>query len=97
MFELNGIKEGEYIEYKGRPVVRHGNEIYYGDLSDEYYAFLMIMSDKPSPKTGEPVPDKIMVQRIKSDTQMPDKNLTVNGLFAAFEMATAWLDRITNK
>ena len=36
--------EKEFLTYKGRPLVRKGNEIYYGDMSEKYVILLQIMS-----------------------------------------------------
>ena len=33
MLEVKGVDVSEFIEYKGRPLVRQGDDIYYGELS----------------------------------------------------------------
>ena len=93
MLEAKGLGKGEYLEYKGRPLVRQDNEIYYGDLSDKYYIYMMIMSEKDTEKGA--VPDKIMIQLLDSATKMPadNKQKIVNGFTDAFEFAEAWLAR----
>ena len=91
MLKTNGIGDGEFLEYKGRPLVRQGDDIYYGDLKDKHYIFMMIMSDK---KIGnETVPDMIMIQLIDSATKTPKEQKTIKGLVEAFEYADAWLTR----
>ena len=47
--KANGI-EGNYIEYKGKPLVREGNEIYYGFMSDKFYLYMLIMPTDGSGK-----------------------------------------------
>ena len=91
MFNIEGIGEGEFLEYKGKPLVRHGDDIFYGDLSDKYYVYMMIMSDKKSPKGDASVPDTIMVQLLESETKRPEKQKITKGLTEAFEFAEAWL------
>ena len=91
MFELEGVGEGEFLEYKGKPLVRQGDDIFYGDLSEKNFVYMMIMSDKPSPKNGESVPGMIMVQLLDSATKSPVKQKVVSGLAEAFEFAEAWL------
>ena len=44
MLEVNGANSNEFLEYKGRPLVRQGDDIYYGDMSDKYYIYMMIMN-----------------------------------------------------
>ena len=50
MLETMGVTPEEFLEYKGRPLVRKDNDIYYGDLSDNYHVFMMVMTDKPTSK-----------------------------------------------
>ena len=91
MLKATGIGDGEFLEYKGRPLVRQGDDIYYGDLYDKYYIFMMVMTDK---KIGEEtVPDMVMVQLLDSNTKIPKEQKTIKGLVDAFEYADAWLTR----
>ena len=93
MLNANGVSSNEFVEYLGRPVVRHDNEIYYGDLSDKFYVFMMIMNyKKVNDEKGE-IPDKIMIQLLNSETKGIEKQSMVNGLAEAFEFANAWLSR----
>ena len=91
MLNTEGIGMDEFVEYKGKPIVRQGDDIYYGDLSEKYYVYMMIMSDKKSPKSDENVPGTIMVQLLDSNTKNPVKQKITNGLTEAFEFAEAWL------
>ena len=34
------------LTYKGRPLVRCGNEIYYGSLADPYVVFMQVLTTK---------------------------------------------------
>lgn len=94
MLNVNGVKSGEYLEYKGRPLVRQDGDIYYGDLSDTYYVCMMILSEKPSSiKADESVPDNVVVQLIASQDKKIEKQTISRGMADAFETASAWLDR----
>ncbi len=35
--------QGKFLEYKGKPLVRQGDVLYYGDMSDKFYIYMMIM------------------------------------------------------
>ena len=35
MLNTEGVGSGEYLEYKGIPLVRQGDELIYGDMSDK--------------------------------------------------------------
>ena len=96
MLNVTGVESGEFLEYKGRPLVRKDNDIYYGDLSDSYHVFMMIMAEKPSSK-GTDVPATIMVQLMPKDSNRPEKQTISQSLTDALETATAWLERYNNK
>jgi len=92
MINATGIDKGEFLEYKGRPLVRKGNDIYYGDLSDNYHAFMMIMAEVPSAK-GVDVPAMILVQVRAKDSTKPERQTTSKSLAEALEIADAWLEK----
>ena len=91
MLNAEGVSTEEFLEYKEKPLVRQGDDIFYGDLSDKYYVYMMVMSDKKSPKGDENVPGTVMVQLLDSKTKKPEKQKITNGLAEAFECAEAWL------
>lgn len=92
MLKNNGLDSGEFLQYKDRPLVRQGKDIYYGDLSAEYHVYMMIMNEKES-ANDQKVPDTIMLQLLKKGANSPEKQTITHGLFDAFEIASAWLDR----
>ena len=90
------IVEGEYLLYKGRPLVREGNMLCYGCVEDEFVLQMMIMSEKEY--KGKNVPDKILVQVVKTDTSLPQTERIVKqdmkaGFADAFELGVIWLER----
>ena len=92
MLNAIGVKKGEFLEYKGRPLVRKDNDIYYGDLSEKYHVFMMIMAELPTEK-GVEIPATIMVQLMAKDSARPEKQTISKSLADALETAAAWLDR----
>ena len=91
MLNANGVNNNEFLEYKGRPLVRQGDDIYYGDMSDNYYIYMMIM-DETETSNGT-VPTKILVQLLDSNTKSPKEQKKLTGFKDAFEFADAWLER----
>ena len=90
---LDGIK-GKVLEYKGKPLVRQDNELYYGNMSDKYILFLMIMTEKEDDKTKASIPGKVMVQIISTDgSHKIEKQGMANGLYEALDLGSAWLER----
>lgn len=92
MIEAKGIESGEYLEYKGRPLVRKDDEIYYGDISANYVK-MMIMTEKPASKSDETIADLVVVQLFLTGKAFPERQIKANGLSDALETAAAWLDR----
>ena len=91
MLNAEGVTNEEFLEYKGRPLVRHEHDIYYGDMSAKYHVHMIIMSEKEI--KGEQVPEKIVVQLIPKGSIMPEKNIMSTSLIDALETADAWLER----
>lgn len=86
----------KFLTYKGRPLVRGGNTIYYGNMSDTYVCVLQIMSNKE--ENGQEVPDKIQIQLLNTDPDMPIlerivKTSEKHGLYNAMDIASIWLER----
>ncbi len=86
----------DFLTYKGKPLVRKGDEIYYGDMSEAYVVKFTILSFKKEGKNEEP--DKINVQLLKSDIQLSDKDRIVKettkaSMFEALDVGFVWLER----
>ena len=85
----------EYQIFKGKPIVRKGNIIYFGKTDQKYIARIEVVSFK---KSGElELPDKVDVKILLSDRKFSMKkrtikNSTQNGLYGAIDMANTWLD-----
>lgn len=92
--ELDGreLVSGKYLEYKGRPLVREGDTICYGDMNEKCILILEIMSYK---KFGDnEIPDKIIIQII--DSKDPGKIIKQgqkDGLYDAFSLGCVWLEQ----
>ena len=89
--ELN-LVSGKYLEYRGKPLVREGDTICYGDMSEKCFLILEIISYKE--EDGERLPDKIMIQVI--DSKDPNRIIrqgSYTGLHDAFSMGLIWLDQ----
>ena len=86
----------EFLTYKGRPLVRKDNVIYYGDMSEKYVVMLQIMSTK---KEGDmEVADKVSVQLMDTDSDKRPKDRIIKksektGLYNAMDIGAIWLER----
>lgn len=90
----------EFLTYKGKPLVRKGDEIYYGDMSEKYVVKLDILSTKKEGKTE--IPEKIKISLMNSDITLDEKNRVIKqsekvGFNEAMDFACVWLERQLQK
>lgn len=86
------LNKNQYVMYKGLPLVREGDTICYGDLSEKYMLMLNILSKKPN---GEP--DMIMVQICHTNEKnkiVKGKQAFKNGLYEALDLGSIWLEQV---
>lgn len=91
--------EQEFQTYKGRPLVRCGDEIYYGDMNEPFVIKLIVKSKKALGETE--VADKITIQLLSTDPDLSTRRQLVktsekNGMFLAMDIADIWLERALN-
>lgn len=84
------------LTYKGKPLVRCGNEIYFGSLSDPFVVFMQIITTKT--ENGVEMADKIHVMLLSTDSSkaLPDRVIkqgSKTGLYTALEVGAMWLER----
>ncbi|MFV0352615.1 MAG: hypothetical protein ACK5JF_09985 [Oscillospiraceae bacterium] len=84
------------LVYKGHPLVRSKNEMYYGDMADPYVVFIQVVSMKE--ENGEESPDKMILMLLSTDTSLAPKDRILkqsvkNGLYNALDFAAIMLDR----
>lgn len=92
--------EKKFLEYKGRPLVRNGNIIYYGKMSDPYVIVLQIMGTKEF--KGIELADRVLIQLVSTDESLRPKDRILKksekkGLYNAMDIGTIWLERALEK
>lgn len=86
----------EYLCYKGRPLVRCGNEIYFGSMSDKY---IILIKETASKKVNDiDIGTKFEIQLLFTDPDIKGRGkiykTSEKSSFAdALELAEAWLGR----
>lgn len=94
--EKKANQSQEYLLYKGKPLVRCGNVLYYGNMTDKY---VIKMEIKGSEKVGSlDVASKVVIQLLNTDPSLRARKQIVktserDGLYAAMDIADAWLER----
>ena len=90
----------KFFEYKGKPLVRSGNTVYYGDINDPDVVCLTIKNSedyKDITLAGD-----ITIQLLATDETLPPKDRIVKksekkGLFTALDLGATWLERQLKK
>ena len=85
-----------FFTYKGFPLVRHEDVIYYGNMSDDYVVMLKIPNKKKVHDID--VASKIKVYQMSTDLTLPPnqavtKTSEKESLYEALDLANAWLSR----
>ena len=88
--------ETSFLTYKGKPLVRKGNTLYYGDMNDP---FVLMLSVADSHEVhGVQIADKVTVQLLNTDPNVNPleaivKKTEKKGLWAAMDIGVIWLER----
>lgn len=85
-----------FFTYKGYPLVRCGNQLYYGYMSDPYVIWIQILGTKSF--EGEDIANKVRVVQMDTNEPNPLKAFVKNaerecGLYEALDIAKVWLDK----
>ena len=84
------MADTNFLCYKGKPLVRKGNEIYYGNMSEPFVVRFEML--------GKDISDKVTVQLLDSNTDLglkerTKKESTKDTLFDALDLGFTWLER----
>ena len=84
------------LVYKGHPLRRKDNIIYFGSMADEYIIMMQILETKKVEDLD--VATKVTVQLQRTDPDLKSRDRVVkksekNSLYAAMDVASVWLDR----
>ena len=89
-------KAQQFPTYRGHPLVRCGDVIYYGSMKDKYVVKLEIKSKKKVQDLD--VADKVTIQLMYTDPSIRSRKQIVKssekpGLYLALDIADVWLSR----
>ena len=90
------MAEQNVLMYKGRPLMRKDNIIYYGSMADSHIVMLQVMETKK-------VKDMDVATRVSVQLQLTDPNAKPrervvkkgekDGLYTAMDLGSVWLER----
>ena len=90
----NGKTEG--LMYKGHPLRRAGNLIYYGTMAQKYIIMMQVLDTKKEQDLD--LASKVSIQLQLTDPDLKSRDRVVkksekDSLYAAMDIATVWLNR----
>ena len=86
----------EVLMYKGRPLMRKDNMIYYGSMADSHIVMLQVLESKE--ENGEKIATRVAVQLQLTDPEVKSRDRVVKksekeGLYTALDLGCVWLER----
>ena len=89
-------EENAVLMYKGRPLMRKDNIIYYGSMADSHIVMLQILETKQV--NGQEVASRVSVQLQLTDPAARSRDRIVkksekDGLYTALDFGSVWLER----
>ena len=89
-------EENAVLMYKGRPLMRKDNLIYYGSMADSHIVMLQILETKTV--GGEEIASRVSVQLQLTDPTVKSRDRVVKkgekaGLYTALDFGAVWLER----
>ena len=89
-------EQSKVLMYKGRPLMRKDNLIYYGSMADTHIVMLQVLETK---KQGDlEIATKVSVQLQLTDPTVRSRDRVVkksekDGLYTALDFGSVWLER----
>ena len=89
-------EKNEVLTYKGHPLMRKDNLVYYGSMAEKYIIMLQILDTKKDKDLD--VATKVAVQLQLTDPDLKSRDRVVkktekDNLYAAMDVAAVWLER----
>ncbi len=87
------------LSYKGRPLRRKDNLIYYGSMAEKYIIMLQVLASQKIDDLD--VATKVSVQLQLTDPDLKSRDRVVkktekDSLYTAMDVASVWLERALN-
>ena len=92
-------EKNEVLTYRGRPLMRKDNLIYYGSMADPYIVMLQVLESKD-------LKDLKLATKVSVQLQLTDPNAKArdrvvkksekDGFYTALDVGCVWLERALN-
>ena len=85
--------------YKGRPLMRKDNIIYYGSMADPYIVMMQVLETKTV--DGQEIASKVSVQLQLTDPSVKSRDRVTkrsekDGIYSALDVGSVWLELALN-
>ena len=92
-------EKNEGLSYKGHPLMRLGNIVYYGSMADSHIVMLQILESKKMDDLD--LATKVSVQLQLTDPSVKSRDRIVkrsekDGFYTALDVGCVWLERALN-
>lgn len=89
-------EENKILTYKGHPLMRKGNLIYYGSMADTHIVLMQILETKTVGDTE--IASRVSIQLLLTDPTLKARDQLVKkgekpGLYTALDFGSVWLER----
>ena len=89
-------EQKELLMYKGRPLMRKDNLVYYGSMADKYIVMLQVLETKN--ENGTELASRVSVQLQLTDPNLKARDRIVkksekDGFYTALDLGCVWLER----
>ena len=90
------MAEEKVLTYKGHPLMRKDNMIYYGSMADSHIIMLQVLEAKK--QADMDIATRVSVQLQLTDPAVRSRDRILkksekNGLYAALDVGCVWLER----
>ncbi len=92
-------EKNEVLMYKGRPLMRKDNLVYYGSMADEYIIMLQVLETKEMNDLNLATKVSVQLQRTDPNCKARDrvvKKSEKEGFYTALDVGCVWLERALN-
>ncbi len=93
-------EKNDGLTYKGRPLMRLGNIIYYGSMADSHIVMLQVLASKKMEDLD--LATKVSVQLQLTDPSVKSRDRVIkksekDGFYTALDVGCVWLERALSK
>ena len=93
---MSDVKNDGILMYKGKPLIRKDNLLYYGFFDDSHIVMMQVMDSKE--EKGAKFATRVRVELQSTDPNVKYRDRVLKktekpGLFTAMDVASVWLER----